>query len=116
MKVWLAILLFMATPVFGEIYTWTDGRGTAHYTNREDDIPSAYRKKAKQLNYGAEPQQGQVSRPAAGTASPAATGLPAGRTSPGESAGPGTERVREQREERQDRMKGNGAVHPRRAE
>ncbi len=63
MKKLLIILIFAASTAHGEIYTWTDSRGAAHYTNRMDEIPVRYRAKAKPLNYGDGPQSGASSSP-----------------------------------------------------
>jgi hypothetical protein len=52
MKKVLIILIFLASSAHGEIYTWKDSRGTAHYTNSEYEIPERYRAKAKVLNLG----------------------------------------------------------------
>jgi hypothetical protein len=54
MKKVLFILLFTAITANGEIYTWRDGRGTAHFTNSMDDIPDRYRAKARSMNYGTD--------------------------------------------------------------
>jgi hypothetical protein len=48
----LILLLLVATTVHGEIYRWTDGRGTVHYTNSEYEIPDKYRKRSAVLNLG----------------------------------------------------------------
>ena len=70
MKKLLLLLLFIASSAYGEIYTWKDSRGTAHYTNSEYDIPERYRAKAKVLNLGivekkdnSSPQQDATSQP-----------------------------------------------------
>ena len=56
MKRLLAIaLLMVSSAAFGEVYTWVDGKGTAHYTNSLYEIPARYRDKAKTLNLGTEP-------------------------------------------------------------
>src|SRR5512144_3160515 len=62
MKRMLVLLVFVATAAYGEIYKWTDSRGTAHFTNRMDEIPVRYRAGAKPLNYGDEPQGGTAAR------------------------------------------------------
>jgi hypothetical protein len=46
----LALLLSAATAAHGEIYTWRDGRGTAHYTNSLHEIPARYLGRAKLLD------------------------------------------------------------------
>jgi hypothetical protein len=61
MKRLLVMLVLVASSAHGEIYTWADSRGAAHYTNRLDEIPVRYRTRAKSLNYGEEPQPGASS-------------------------------------------------------
>ena len=51
-KVILAVLMAVASPAFGEIYSWTDSGGTVHYTNNAEDIPEKYRSKAKVVDLG----------------------------------------------------------------
>src|SRR6266568_2814271 len=51
MKRLLVLLAFIASSAHAEIYTWTDSRGTAHYTNRLDEVPDWYRARVKSLNY-----------------------------------------------------------------
>ena len=63
MKWLLVLLVLVAPPAYGEIYSWTDSRGVAHYTNRLDEIPVLYRTRAKSLNYGDDPQPGVSSAP-----------------------------------------------------
>ena len=55
MKRVLVLLLFVAVPAFGEIYTWTDARGTRHYTNSMYEVPERYRAKVKTLDLGPPP-------------------------------------------------------------
>ena len=55
MKWMLVLLLFVAVPAFGEIYTWTDARGTRHYTNSMYEVPERYRAKVKTLDLGPPP-------------------------------------------------------------
>lgn len=62
MKKLLVMLVFVASTAHGEIYTWTDSRGTAHYTNSEYEIPVRYRAKAKVLDLGIE-QKKEASSP-----------------------------------------------------
>src|SRR5213592_3960030 len=45
----LAICL-VATPAAAQLYRWTDGEGTVHYTADLDAIPSAYRDAAELLS------------------------------------------------------------------
>ncbi len=56
MKRQLLLLLLMASTAHGELFTWTDGRGTAHYTNSLYEVPARYRAKVKVLNLGPEPK------------------------------------------------------------
>ena len=71
-KLLLAVVpVFAASLAHGEIYTWTDTRGAAHYTNRMDEIPVRFRAKAKSLNYGEEPQAGTASSQQVQPAKPA---------------------------------------------
>lgn len=70
MKKVLVLLLFVAVPAFGEIYTWTDARGTRHYTNSMYEVPERYRAKVKTLDLGAPP-------PATATPQPVTSAPPA---------------------------------------
>ena len=70
MKRILVLLAFLASSAHAEIYTWTDSRGVAHYTNKLDEVPDRYRAKVKSLNYdtdqktdAAAPQQTAPARP-----------------------------------------------------
>jgi hypothetical protein len=56
MKKLLVILLLLASAAHGEIYTWTDSRGTAHYVNSLYDVPDRYRATVKTLDIG-EPKK-----------------------------------------------------------
>lgn len=56
MKKLLILLLFLTSSAYGEIYTWTDRKGTKHYTNSEYEIPERYRKKARILDLGLGPK------------------------------------------------------------
>lgn len=47
MKCLLAALIFVAAPAFGMVYSWTDSKGVAHYTNKEYEIPARYRSRVK---------------------------------------------------------------------
>ena len=51
MKRLLVVLVFGASAAHGEIYKWTDSRGTAHYTNNIDEIPIRSRARVKVLDY-----------------------------------------------------------------
>jgi hypothetical protein len=69
------MLLIQASGVRADIYTWTDARGIAHYTNKENEIPERYRIKAKPLHLEAvelTPQQGTTSQPQGTPAAPQA--------------------------------------------
>ena len=57
--------LVLSSPVHGTVYTWTDSKGVAHFTNRYYEIPARYRAKAKplypeQADTGAPQQNGQT--------------------------------------------------------
>ena len=45
----IAIILF-ATPLFAEVFSWTDSGGTQHFTDDSATIPAKYRKKAVLLS------------------------------------------------------------------
>lgn len=49
------LLVLMVSSAYGEVLTWTDSRGTAHYTNSLYEVPARYRAKVKVLNLGPEP-------------------------------------------------------------
>jgi hypothetical protein len=55
----LMMLLIFASPAYGMVYRWTDFAGVAHYTNKEYEIPSRFRAKAKALY----PEQGDTAVP-----------------------------------------------------
>jgi hypothetical protein len=83
MRKFLVMFVFIASSAHGEIYTWTDWRGIAHYTNKEYDIPPRYRVKAKAM-YQEQPasptQQGgqsQQAKPEGAAATQATAGSPA---------------------------------------
>lgn len=42
-------LLWLASSAYGEIFTWIDSKGIAHYANKADDVPPRYRTKVKTL-------------------------------------------------------------------
>jgi hypothetical protein len=63
MKRLLLLSLLIATPVHGEIFTWTDGRGTSHYTNSMYEVPTRYRDKVKVLNLGIDTKTDQPAPP-----------------------------------------------------
>ena len=54
MKRILLFVLLMVSTAHGEVFTWTDSQGTAHFTNSFYEIPARYRTKAKVLNMGPE--------------------------------------------------------------
>jgi hypothetical protein len=58
MKILLVMLIFVASSAHGEIYRWTDSKGTTHYTNSEYEIPERYRARAKVLDLGIEEKKG----------------------------------------------------------
>lgn len=65
MKKLLLVLVFVASSAHGEIlYTWTDTRGTAHYTNSMYEVPGRYRDRVKVLDLGLGQKTEQ---PASGT-------------------------------------------------
>lgn len=39
----ISLVLFLAPAAHGAIFGWTDSEGTAHYTNKESNIPPRYR-------------------------------------------------------------------------
>jgi hypothetical protein len=43
----LVALIFVASPAFGIIYSWTDSQGIEHYTNKDYEIPVRYRTRVK---------------------------------------------------------------------
>lgn len=70
MKSLLVVLLLTASTAHGEIYTWKDPHGTAHFTNSMDEIPVRYRDRIKVLTYETEqkkdpsaPQQNSRTQP-----------------------------------------------------
>lgn len=51
MKRLLVVMLLAATSsAQADVYKWTDGRGVAHYTNKEYEIPVRYKARAKPLH------------------------------------------------------------------
>jgi hypothetical protein len=40
-------MLLLSSAAYGAIFGWTDSEGTAHFTNRESEMPLRYRDKAK---------------------------------------------------------------------
>lgn len=56
----VSVLILYSTPAFPEIFNWTDGSGTEHFTDDRAGIPSRYRKKAVSLGgYDADSQDAQ---------------------------------------------------------
>jgi hypothetical protein len=56
----MLMLLIQASYVQADVYTWTDARGIAHYTNKEYEIPERYRARVKPMHIEAvqpTPQQ-----------------------------------------------------------
>ena len=45
----LLVLMFLAPPAHGMVYSWSDSAGITHYVNKEYDIPTRFRAKAKAL-------------------------------------------------------------------
>lgn len=43
------LLAFLSSPGSAAVYLWRDSTGTAHYTNKEYEIPDRYRKNARVL-------------------------------------------------------------------
>lgn len=75
----VVMLLMQASYVLADVYTWTDARGIAHYTNKEYEIPERYRAKSKPMNIEAvqpTPQQGTPPRSPETPATPQAAPLP----------------------------------------
>ncbi|GFO57565.1 hypothetical protein GMSM_45720 [Geomonas sp. Red276] len=74
----LLMLLGGSSSAFGEtLYTWRDGRGTEHFTNSLNEIPTRYLKKARVLDVATGKKGGlainqPAQPPAAGGANPSA--------------------------------------------
>jgi hypothetical protein len=64
----VVMLLMQASGVRADVYTWTDARGLAHYTNKQYEIPERYRAKVKPLHLE-EVESGSASTPQQGTPS-----------------------------------------------
>lgn len=71
----LLILLLMASTAYAEIYRWRDNRGVAHYTNREDEIPPRFRKRAVVLDLGLPSAPVAPHQPAASPTQPAGSAV-----------------------------------------
>lgn len=73
------LLVCVSSSAFGTVYSWTDSRGVAHYTNKEYEIPDRYRATTKalypeQADSGQAPQAGQARQiPPQGTPTPPPT-------------------------------------------
>jgi hypothetical protein len=72
MKSLLVVLLLTAATAQGEIYTWKDPRGTAHFTNNMNEIPVRYRTRIKVLNYETEQKKDPSASPRIGGTQPVA--------------------------------------------
>jgi len=46
----LAALIMCSSPLYAQVYTWTDKAGTQHFTDDRGAIPAKYRNKAVALN------------------------------------------------------------------
>jgi hypothetical protein len=53
------LLILLASPASGMVYSWIDSSGIAHYTNKDYEIPVRYRAKVK-ARY---PEQGDSGTP-----------------------------------------------------
>ncbi|QEM68529.1 DUF4124 domain-containing protein [Geobacter sp. FeAm09] len=74
MKQLLAVMLLVAaSSAQADVYTWTDRRGIAHYTNKEYEIPARYKARAKPLH---------IEAVQAGAAAPATTPPPVQQAAP----------------------------------
>jgi len=85
MKKLLLASVFIASTAHGGIFTWTDSRGVAHYTNSEYDIPARYRAKAKIMYQGqttSSPQQSGQNQAGKPEAQPPVQGLGGTLTQP----------------------------------
>jgi hypothetical protein len=75
----VVMLLMQASYVQADVYTWTDARGIAHYTNKENEIPERYRAKAKPMHIEAvqpTPQQAAPPQSQETPSTPQAAPLP----------------------------------------
>ncbi|KAB0668440.1 DUF4124 domain-containing protein [Oryzomonas sagensis] len=46
----VVMALMLASSAQADVYKWIDGRGVAHYTNKEYEIPARYKARAKPLH------------------------------------------------------------------
>lgn len=83
-RVLVLILLLGVSTVYGEIYTWKDGRGTVFYTNSLDEIPARHLKKARVLNVAT----GKMGGPATAQPSPVPGATPPPQEPAAENAAP----------------------------
>ncbi len=62
----ILLLIFLALPAKGEVFKWTDSRGTVHFTDDPSLIPEQYRPKALKADAPAagETSQGNEQAPA----------------------------------------------------
>lgn len=65
----VVMALMLASSAQADVYKWIDGRGVAHYTNKEYEIPARYKARAKPLHIEAV-QGGAPAAPATSTATP----------------------------------------------
>ncbi|MBT0666069.1 DUF4124 domain-containing protein [Geobacter pelophilus] len=63
MKKLTIFLLLIAATAYGEIYRWTDSKGTTHFTNSIYEIPDRYRAKAKPVDLGIPEQKSDQPQP-----------------------------------------------------
>ncbi|KAB0663626.1 DUF4124 domain-containing protein [Oryzomonas japonica] len=59
----VVMALMLASSAQADVYKWIDGRGVAHYTNKEYEIPARYKARAKPLHIEAV-QAGAPAAPA----------------------------------------------------
>ena len=79
MKIFILIsLIAAASSAYGEIFTWVDSKGIAHYTNKAHDIPPHYRNKAKAMYQDPAKTDTPSQTPPGSTSSAPPQTLPAG--------------------------------------
>jgi hypothetical protein len=64
MKLVLLLLVLTVSCSYAELYRWKDDRGTVHYCNNPDDVPTKYRSRVKTITYG--PDGGSPTPPPGG--------------------------------------------------
>jgi clan AA aspartic protease (TIGR02281 family) len=74
----LTLCLAAAGPVAAEIYRWTDGDGTVHYTQSLDQVPREHRGAARDAAARPSPSRLQTYRGAPAARAPHAAGTSAG--------------------------------------